>query len=159
MLHMKRRIFLQGGSATVLLSLAGCGGGGGEGTPTAGADSATALTARVPTPVAATAAGGDGYPFGSRKDLVGARYPSGIAPTVATPAAMDARITACYAAWKTANLKKSPTFTANTGIYSGRTIADAWHVQFPGTAYASVSEGLGYGMLIAVLMGLRVVTA
>ena len=154
---MKRRIFLQGGSATVLLSVAGCGGGGGGvETPTASANAATALTARVPTPVAAAAAaaaaGGDGYPFGSRKDLVGGRYPYGIAPTVATPAAMDARITTCYAAWKAANLKKSPTFTANTGIYSGLTITDAWHVQFPGTAYATVSEGVAYGMLITVLM-------
>ena len=31
-------------------------------------------------------------------------------------------------------------------------IADAWHVHFPNPAYACVSEGIGYGMLITVLM-------
>lgn len=160
---MQRRIFLQGGSSTVFLALAGCGGGGGGELNVAGQD-ATLLAAKKPTPAqppAATASapaqtapadGGSGYPFGSRKDLVGGRYPYGIMPTNATPAAMDARIKTCYEAWKGANLKKSPTFTPNVGIYAGRTISDAWHVQFPGTAFACVSEGVGYGMLITVLM-------
>lgn len=157
---MKRRIFLQGGSSTVVLALAGCGGDGG-GTNVAATDDAELLAARAPktpktpappAPPPEQTAGGSGYPFGSRKDLVGGRYPHGIMPTNATPAAMDARIKTCYEAWKGANLRKSPTFTANVGIYAGRTISDAWHVRFPGTAYACVSEGVGYGMLITVLM-------
>ncbi|MEY2618884.1 MAG: hypothetical protein RL522_1886 [Pseudomonadota bacterium] len=158
---MRRRIFLQGGSSTVVLALTGCGGGGG-GAPLAGtgdtvplAASANAPLAAVTSPAAqeaAPAAGGSGYLFGSRKDLVGGRYPYGIMPTGVTAAAMDARIKTCYEAWKGANLRKSPTFTANTGIYAGRTISDAYHVQFPGTTYATVSEGVGYGMLIMVLM-------
>lgn len=163
---MRRRIFLQSGSSTVVLALAGCGGGGGE--ASVAADDAQLLAAKAPkppnsppAPVTAPApapeqttpaAGGSGYAFGSRKDLVGGRYPYGIMPTNVTPAAMDARIKTCYEAWKGANLKKSPTFTPNVGIYAGRTISDAWHVRFPGTAYACVSEGVSYGMLITVVM-------
>ena len=86
-----------------------------------------------------------------RRALVGGRYPYGIAPTVATAAAMDASVTRCYGAWKAANLKKSPTFTATAGVYAGQSIADGWHVRFSST-YACVSEGMGYGMLITVLM-------
>ncbi len=159
---MRRRIFLQGGSSTLALALSGCGGGGGS-TSVPATEDAVALAARrpksptAPAPAAPVTSPSDttatgGYPFGSRKDLVGGRYPYGVMPTVASAATMDARIQACYEAWKGANLKKSPTFTANAGIYAGRTISDAWHVRFPGTAYATVSEGVGYGMLITVLM-------
>ena len=164
---MRRRIFLQGGSSSIALALAGCGGGeSGTSLTAAGdatGDTSVALAARpasrpatgttTTSPQSAPAdAGGSGYPFGSRKDLVGGRYPYGIAPSVASAATMDARVKSCYEAWKGANLKKSPTFTANAGIYAGRTIADAYHVRFPGTAYATVSEGISYGMLITVLM-------
>jgi len=151
---MQRRLFLQGGSAAALVTLAACGGGGGP--ADASGDPLLELAARKPRqpdpaptdPATATVS----YPFGSRKDLVNGRYPFGIAPASATAASMDTRIKACHASWKATNLVKSPTFTATAGVYTGQVIRDAWHVRFTNPTYACVSEGIGYGMLICVLM-------
>ncbi len=135
-------------AAFVAALVAGCGGGGGDGGPAPRAAGPT----QVPmAPAPAQAAAGPAYPFGTRRGLVQGRYPYGIAPAQAA-ATMDASITASYAAWKAANLRKSPTFTADAGLLAGQVIADAWHVHFPNPAYACVSEGVGYGMLITVLM-------
>lgn len=147
---MKRRVFLHAGSTAALLTLAACGGGASA--PTPDAELARKPVKPPPAPAPAPAPSTAAYPFGSRRDLVGGRYPFGILPTVATFAQMDAAIVTCHAAWKARNLVKSPTFTATTGTLAGQVITDAWHVRFPNTAYACVSEGIGYGMLISVLM-------
>lgn len=152
---MQRRLFLHGSSAAALLTLSACGGGDSAGAE-GGDDPTLELSARKPRqpqppatdPTPVTVA----YPFGSRKDLVNGRYPYGIAPASATASGMDASIQACYAAWKARNLVKSPSFTATTGVYAGQVVSDAYHVRFPNIAYACVSEGIGYGMLICVLM-------
>lgn len=148
---MKRRLFLHGGCAASLTTLAACGGGDGAAPTAAANDSSVELAGRKPLP-SAPSAGTVRYPFGSRKDLAGGRYPYGIVPSSVSAADMDASIKRCHAAWKARNLVKSPTFTATAGIHAGQTITDAWHVRFSGTTYASVSEGIGYGMLICVLM-------
>lgn len=154
-------MFLQGGSAALATILSGCGGGGGPG---GGAQEVTLERSPRRTPAQAPAASpapspvpapspdsGTGYPFGSRKDLVNGRYPFGIAPTTATQAGMDASIASCYAAWKAANLQPSPAFTATQGLYAGQVVADGLHVRF-NSRYATVSEGMGYAMLITVVM-------
>ena len=75
---------------------------------------------------------GISYPFASHK----AAYVAGIKPTSATQAAQDAWIRTRYDSWK-------------SGVSSrcGGTI-----VNFSNTAYAAVSEGMGYGMMITVVM-------
>lgn len=96
------------------------------------------------------------FPFGERRALVGGRYPFGIAPTLAgNPlgrTAMDDAIRANYGAWKAANLQPSPAFTASVGSLAGLRIADGLDVRFTNPAYATVSEGMGYGLLITVVM-------
>jgi hypothetical protein len=62
-------------------------------------------------------------------------------------------VKACYDAWKLARLAKSPTFVGTSpGVYAGQTITDGYHVQWGTADRACVSEGIGYGMLITVLM-------
>ena len=155
---MKRRLFLHSGCAASLTTLAACGGGDGaapagvaDDTPIeqAGRKPQPGVPAPAPTPAPAGTAR---YPFGSRQDLAGGRYPYGIVPSSVSAADMDASIQRCHAAWKARNLIKSPSFTATAGVHAGQTLADAWHVRFSGTTYACVSEGIGYGMLICVLM-------
>jgi hypothetical protein len=91
------------------------------------------------------------YPFGSRLDGV---YSFGIKPNgVHTNSTMDAAVKACYDKWKLARLAKSPTFIGTSpGVYAGQTITDGYHVQWGDDSRACVSEGIGYGMLITVLM-------
>jgi hypothetical protein len=146
---MKRRIFIQTAPA-VALALAGCGGGGGG----AGADVATdaALGADTGAPAGAvggtpapatvapatkTAASGSGYPFGSRLDP----YIAGIKPTNASAAEMDAVIKRSYDAWKARNVVTVPTVPGGLAISFGQS-----------PTVLTVSEGMGYGMLLAVLM-------
>jgi endoglucanase len=92
-----------------------------------------------PTPPSQTAsdtiftpdASGLGYPFASRKKA----YVAGIRPTSATQTAQDALIRNQYDYWKTG-------VEARCGGYV---------VKF-NDAYATVSEGAGYGMLLSVVM-------
>ncbi|AEG94420.1 phage tail fiber protein [Ramlibacter tataouinensis] len=93
-------------------------------------------------------------PFGSRVDLVnGERYPYGIMPTNYTRTQMDDNVKACYATWKAALLKKSPTFNSHPqSIYAGASITDGYHVDKQETGIACVSEGIGYGMLTMAVM-------
>lgn len=92
------------------------------------------------------------YPFGSRLD--GQNYPFGIQPTNYTRAQMDTEIIRCYNLWKAARLRQAPPFVGHSiSDYAGVTITDGYFSQFTNTATTScVSEGLGYGMLIMVLM-------
>jgi hypothetical protein len=145
---MKRRIFLQSGSAAVASALAACGGGGGSGsTGTATTDTVTgsSVTTAAATPGTTSAPGtaqqatstipGIAYPFGSRLTP----YVAGIVPNNASNAQMDARIKASYDAWK-----------AN-GIVDVPAISGGKALRFTGS-FITVSEGIGYAMLICVVM-------
>jgi len=84
------------------------------------------------TPAPAPAVAGIAYPFASHK----AAYGAGIKPLSATQAAQDALIRTRYDAWK-------------SGVSSrcGGSV-----VNFSNASYATVSEGMGYGMMITVVM-------
>lgn len=147
---MKRRIFLQSGSAAVATALAGCGGGGG-GTAGTGTDTVTgsSVTTAASTPAtgpASSPAGspaqqatsnvpGIAYPFGSRLTP----YVAGILPNNVSNAQMDSQIKSFYDAWK-----------AN-GIVDVLSIAGGKALRFTPN-YITVSEGMGYAMLITVVM-------
>jgi endo-1,4-beta-D-glucanase Y len=145
---MKRRIFLQWSSvagATVLAT--GCGGGGGAAATSDAASGVSQNTltgdpAPAPAPGAPPARppvppGELGYPFGSRLDP----YVAGILPTNAAQATMDTTIQRCYDAWKATAIADVPTVPGGKAVRFGSS----------GT-YLTVSEGMGYGMLITVLM-------
>jgi hypothetical protein len=94
--------------------------------------------APAPTPAPApapSATGGLGYPFGARL----AAYAAGIRPSQSN-AAMDAMLTAQYDAWKAARVASTPNIVAGGCV-----------IRFSDPNYIAVSEGMGYGMLIAVL--------
>jgi endoglucanase len=134
---MKRRVFIQTAPA-VALALAGCGGGGGgaitgEVTPT---DAALGSEATAQAAVK-NAASGSGYLFGSRLDA----YVAGIKPSNATPEQMDATIRSCYDAWKSKSIATVPTVPGGLAVRFGNS-GDV----------LTVSEGMGYGMLLAVVM-------
>ena len=159
---MKRRNFLLSGSSSVALALTGCGGGGGgaEGEVVAGAAASTGTLATVlqePMALRQKVTGGStsttttttttstssttastaaiGYPFGAR--LV--RYAAGILPTQST-VTMDSVLKSQYDKWKAARIVPA------TSIVAG-----GYAVQFSNPTYLTVSEGMGYGMLLAVL--------
>lgn len=129
---MKRRLLLQTAPAAALAhALASCGGG--------------AAGAAGPVPVTLQAPGGEaapakalGYPFGARLD----RYVAGIGPTAATQAQMDATVRTCYDAWKAENLVRF-----DEVVPGGLAVKFRDH-----PSYRTVSEGMGYGMLLTVLM-------
>ncbi len=128
--NMRRRLFLSG-SAAAAFALTGCGGGGGGGSAEADPSAATPAT---PSLYAATPAG-TSYPFGARLD----HYVAGIGPTQSA-SAMDAVLTAQYDAWKAARV-----------VSADSIVAGGYAIQFSNASVLTVSEGMGYGMLIAVL--------
>jgi hypothetical protein len=154
---MKRRLILSSVPAAAALSLIGCGGGGGGGTTSA----TTGSTGVVETPTTpqtgtttpstpsttpgtpstpSTSTGnstpsGTGYPFGSRKTP----YRAGILPSQSN-AAMDAMLAKQYDAWKAARVVDASSIAP--GGYA---------VKFSDPTYMTVSEGMGYGMLLAVV--------
>jgi endo-1,4-beta-D-glucanase Y len=142
---MRRRVFSLGAMGAALTALAGCGGGGsggsadgGAGLVSSSAGTATGVTTTTgsgQTPTAAPTAA-VAYPFGARID----RYVAGILPT-ASAASMDALLTGHYDAWKAARI------VAADSVVSG-----GYAVKFSDTNYLTVSEGIGYGMLLTVLM-------
>jgi len=148
---MKRRALLLSGSASFALALTGCGGGGdGETTLAASNDellsrriknpgTTTPTTPTTPTttepPATTTPTTGIGYPFGAR--LV--PYSAGTLPSQ-SKLTMDAALTKHYDAWKAYAVKPADSI-----------VAGGYAVQFAQTNYMAVSEGMGYGMLIAVL--------
>jgi len=67
-------------------------------------------------------------------------YKAGIKPTVQASGAMDAMLGAQYDAWKAARI-----------VSASSIVAGGYAVQFSDTNYMTVSEGMGYGMLLAVL--------
>jgi len=169
-LNMKRRLFLLSGSASAALVMTGCGGGGSEealadvavgdavpgalnapmaasvrrrGTPSTTTTTTSTTTTTAPTSTStstsatptATASAAAAYPFGAR--LV--PYAAGIRPTQSS-ATMDSLLKKHYDAWK-----------AHAVVSAGSIVAGGYAVKFSNTAYLAVSEGMGYGMLLAVL--------
>jgi hypothetical protein len=154
---MRRRLFLSSSSAAVALTLVGCGGGGGGGTtagsiggagpsPATNASGASAAAGSTtsdlpvsavtnPTPTPTAAASGSGYPFGSRKNA----YVAGIRPSQSN-AAMDSVLASQYDAWKAARV-----------VDASSIVGGGYAVKFSDSNYMAVSEGMGYGMLLAVL--------
>lgn len=85
------------------------------------------------------------YPFGSRIDLINGNYPYGIKVNNRTNSAMDTDLRNRYSQWKAARVYNIP------GIQGGKAVkfTDA---NYPNTTQAlTVSEGMGYGMLLAVI--------
>ncbi len=76
------------------------------------------------------------YPFGSRIDP----YQHGTRPNHVTAAQMDETVKLNYNRWKAAAVVNVPTISGGKAV------------RFSNTNYLAVSEGLGYGMLITVLM-------
>lgn len=115
------------------------------------------LTIEYPaTPTSESTGGGSSlnYPFGSRIDA----YGLGILPTNYSTASMDTIVKLQYDSWKTNRL-----FTAGAAggvissdtrsIFSGSSVSGCYYVQFNSSAsFSYVSEGMGYGMLIMVMM-------
>jgi endo-1,4-beta-D-glucanase Y len=123
---MRRRDFSIAAIGAALGTLAGCGGGG-----------SGAVGAQVEGALRAPA--GDGtasYPFGARHD----RYVAGIVPT-ASKASMDALLKAHYDKWKAARI-----------VSADSVVGGGYAVKFSNADYITVSEGMGYGMLLTVLM-------
>ena len=134
---MRRRVFIQSGSAALAFALAGCGGGGGGGVVSA-ADAATGGSAAAGSPQSSAAGSAEGaYPFGSR--LI--PYAAGIKPSNVTLLEMDTTIRSAYDAWKARSIVDVPTVSGGKAVKFGSS-----------TDYLTVSEGAGYGMLLAVLM-------
>jgi hypothetical protein len=136
---MKRRQFLLSGSASAALALTGCGGGsaGGSNASSAAASATPSAAAAGIAPRAQIAAwaSGAGYAFGSRQ----ASYVAGIKPSQSN-AAMDALLMRQYDAWKAART-----------VPVGWIVPGGYAIQFSNTSFLTVSEGMGYGMLLAVL--------
>jgi uncharacterized phage protein (TIGR02218 family) len=93
------------------------------------------------TSASPTGTAGTSYPFGSRLTA----YASGVAMPSDSTANMDAFIQQQYNTWVANLLKKT-----DTGL--GLIPAGGHWVQFSDATMATVSEGMGYGMLITVLM-------
>jgi hypothetical protein len=92
----------------------------------------------APTPAPApapTTPSGLGYPFGARL----AAYVAGTKPSQSN-AAMDAVLTKQYDAWKAARI-----------VDASSIVPGGYAVKFSNPAMMTVSEGMGYGMLLAVL--------
>ncbi|NPC54279.1 glycosyl hydrolase family 8 [Caenimonas soli] len=135
---MRRRIFIQSGSAAMVLALTGCGGGGG-GSASGSSSSGGATASGAQPPLSSSGAPGSGvaYPFGARLDA----YVAGILPTHAPKSEMDSAIKASYDAWKAHAIVDVPTVPGGKVVRFGSN-----------PSYLAVSEGVGYGMLITVLM-------
>ena len=95
----------------------------------------TTTTPTNTTTGTATATAAAAYPFGARL----APYAAGIRPTQSS-ATMDSLLKKHYDAWK-----------AHAVVSAGSIVAGGYAVKFSNTTYLTVSEGMGYGMLLAVL--------
>ena len=137
---MKRRLFLSSGSAAAAMALVGCGGGGGGGAAPTASTGGSSPTGDLPLGVqtggqTASSSSGTGYAFGSRQSA----YVAGIKPSAGN-AAMDGALKQGYDNWKSKRVIKADMVTA--GGYA---------VTFSDPTFMHVSEGMGYGMLLAVV--------
>jgi endo-1,4-beta-D-glucanase Y len=137
-----------GGSTAGAAGTAGTGGpgtGGVAGTGTAGASGGAGASAgtggtappRGPTP----AANGVNFPFPQNRESSRCVYPTGY---------LNADVTAAYAKWKADTVTSNG---ANNFRRIQRTPSDPVNMYTP--AGSTVSEGIAYGMLIAVYMGTK----
>jgi hypothetical protein len=94
-----------------------------------------AVQAPAPTVAPPQTAPGLGYPFGSRLQ----RYVGGTIKPNQTDSAMDTVLVNGYNAWKAAAVKPVPSVPGGLAV------------RFSDPNYLCVSEGIGYGMLLAVL--------
>ncbi len=114
------------------------------------------LRAKPPAPPRSGGGGKVAYPFGSRLD---GPYPFGIRPNHVTNAQMDDVLRTHYVTWRNAMLRPCPTFVAHPqSVYGSASITDAYWIrgtfrmEDKTTREGTVSEGIGYGMLIMVIM-------
>lgn len=129
---MRRRDFSIAAIAAGVATLTGCGGGGGG----ASTSESGAAAGTFPPQAAPRAGGPVSYPFGSRQQ----RYVAGILPT-ASPTSMDTLLTGHYDKWKATRI-----------VPADFVVAGGYAVKFSNADYITVSEGMGYGMLLTVLM-------
>lgn len=117
--------------------------------------------AEAPTPAPAPApppppppTGGSGYLFGSRLDLVDGAYPFGLMPTNFTTSELDTKVKNCYEIWKANMLRAAPTFSSYPqSVYGGAPVSGGYFIQLSESGSRGyVSEGMGYGALILVVM-------
>ncbi|MES2999864.1 MAG: glycosyl hydrolase family 8 [Pseudomonadota bacterium] len=145
---MRRRFFLQSATSAAVVALTGCGGGGGGSaagtatdtsatstTPSTSAPSTGGPSAQQQQAATATASAAAAYPFGARID----KYVAGIAPTQSA-AAMDSLLKTQYTAWRNASI-----------VSADSIVSGGYAVRFSNTSYLMVSEGAGYGLLLAAL--------
>ena len=132
---MKRRAFILSGSAMAALTLGACGGGSDESVEDLEARRRTRPGTTTPTTPVAT--GPAAYPFGAR--LV--RYAAGTLPSQAqSTATVDAALKQQYNAWKAARV-----------VAADSVVPGGYAVKFSQTGFLTVSEGMGMGMLLAVV--------
>ena len=135
--------------------MTGCGGGGSEadtssaaaatldplaakrstGSSSAGSAGGTTTTTTTTTTTSASTVAGVAYPFGARLTA----YAGGIRPTQ-TNAAMDSLLGTQYDAWKAARV-----------VSASSVVTGGYAVKFSDANYLTVSEGMGYGMLLTVI--------
>lgn len=85
------------------------------------------------------------YPFGSRLDLANGRYPFGITVSNRPTATMDADLKNKYQQWKAARVYNVPAVPGAKAVKFS-------NANYPNTTNAlTVSEGMGYGMMLAAL--------
>jgi endo-1,4-beta-D-glucanase Y len=131
---MKRRLFLLSGPAALGLDAPWSSAHGRDARSTTSKSDAGPPSARSARSGARTRRA-PGYPFGARLDA----YAAGIRPSQ-TSAAMDALLTKQYDAWKRERV-----------VPASSIVAGGYAVKFSDSAYLTVSEGIGYGMLLTVL--------
>lgn len=111
--------------------------------------------APAPPPAPAPAPAASPINFGARSD---GAYPYGIHVTAYTNSQMDAMIQAAYTSWKSNRLQAVGPFTPTYGIYAGTTVTGGYYdysaqpLNGVNGATGTVSEAMGYAMLICVIM-------
>lgn len=116
-------------------TLVSVGGRGGVNNTSGGATGTETGPPRGPT----AAGGGVNFPFPQNRQLAGCSYPSGY---------LNSDVTAAYEQWKTETVTSAG---AGGSLRVQRLSTDGVDDNRP--AGSTVSEGIGYGMLIAVYMG------
>ena len=133
---MQRRLFLRTGSASaVALAVAARGGGGSGGQSS---DLAASISLERSATALRAVPGPNAYPFSARLDA----YVAGILPSAGAEQ-MDAVVRASYDAWKARSI-------GDIASVPGGKVALCYGRDPAG--YLTLSEGMGYAMLISVVM-------
>ena len=133
---MQRRLFLRTGSASaVALAVAACGGGGSGGQSS---DLAASISLERSATALRAVPGPNAYPFSARLDA----YVAGILPSAGAEQ-MDGVVRASYDAWKARSIGDIASVPGGkVALCFGRDPA----------SHLTLSEGMGYAMLISVVM-------